>query len=63
MLRSGSARDAGLLAEWQAHGEDAFTYEVLEELDPDVTPMLLRDTLQAKQAEWAAREHARTLLP
>ena len=63
MLRLGSAREAALLAEWRTHGEDAFTFEVLEELDEDEQPMLVNDLLQSKKREWAAHEGARTLLP
>jgi hypothetical protein len=63
MLRLGSHRDPLLQAEWKAHGERAFDYEVLEELDKDVQPMLVADLLKEKKREWALKEHARTLLP
>jgi|WetSurMetagenome_2_1015567.scaffolds.fasta_scaffold127569_2 hypothetical protein len=62
LLRTGSSRDTDLLAAWQAHGEDAFTFEVLEELDEDVAPMLKADELRTKLREWAQRENAGTLL-
>jgi hypothetical protein len=62
-LRIGSARDAALVAEWQAHGEDAFRFEVLEELEDDVPAMLVNDQLLQKKREWAEREQAKILLP
>jgi hypothetical protein len=63
MLGLGSARDTELLTEWRAHGENAFTFEVLEELDDDLQPMLVNGRLQAMKREWAAHEQARPLLP
>jgi hypothetical protein len=62
MLRTGVERNAALLAEWRAHGEDAFTYEVLEELEDDVPEMLVSDQLASKTRDWAARENAPVLL-
>lgn len=63
MLRLGTHRDPALQAEWQVHGEPAFAFEVLEELEGDVLPMLVQDLLKQKKSAWAAREQARTLLP
>lgn len=62
-LRLGSHRDAALQAEWKAHGETAFAYVVLEELDPDVLPMSVPDLLKQKKRDWALKEQGRTLLP
>lgn len=62
MLRVGSLREASLQAEWRAHGEAQFRFEVLEELDEDVAPVLLADVLKRKKTEWAQRESA-TVLP
>lgn len=62
-LRTGAHRDAPLQAEWRTHGEEAFRYDVLEELEDDVSPLLVRDLLKSKKAEWAAREQAGVLLP
>ncbi len=62
-LRTGAHRDAALQAEWRAHGEESFRYEVLEELDPDILPMAVPDALKQKKREWAAKEGAPTLLP
>lgn len=63
MLRLGSHRDAALQSEWRTHGEGAFRYEVLEELDPEILPMSVADTLKQKKQEWALKENAPTLLP
>jgi hypothetical protein len=63
VLRIGSHRDAALQADWQAHGEEAFRFDVLEELDADVSPLLVTNLLKAKMREHALREHAPTLLP
>lgn len=63
MLRSGSAREAEMLADWRTYGEDTFSYEVLEELEEDVSALRVRDILRQKKQEWAVRERAPTLLP
>jgi hypothetical protein len=63
MLRTGSNRNAELQAAWSEHGEQQFRFAVLEELDVDVSPLLVNDLLKEKTREHAAREHARTLLP
>jgi hypothetical protein len=52
-----------LQAEWQAHGEQHFRFDVLEELDADVSPILLSSVLEEKKRDHAGRENARTLLP
>jgi hypothetical protein len=62
-LRAGSHRDAALQAEWREHGEEAFRYEILEELDEDVLPMTVPDLLKQKKHDWASTEGARILLP
>lgn len=61
-LRLGSHRDAALQAEWREHGEAAFRFDVLEELEADVQPMLVNDLLKQKKREWASKEQARPLL-
>ncbi len=63
MLRTGSYRDASLQLEWRAHGEPGFRFEVLEELEADVSPLLVRDLLREKKAHWVGREKGRVLLP
>ncbi len=38
-LKMGANHEKLLQAEWNAHGEESFSYEVLETLDDDVHPM------------------------
>ena len=61
-LRLGGQQDPELLRAWQAHGEGAFTLEVLETLDEDLIPMAVRDLLKEKKKTWAAQLGAQTLL-
>ncbi len=51
-LRIGSHMSKTLQAEWNAHGEPAFEYEILEKLDDDVSPMAIDDLLKEKRAHW-----------
>jgi hypothetical protein len=37
---------------WNAHGEEAFAYEVLETLKDDVASLLLRDLLKERRKHW-----------
>ena len=61
-LRLGGRQYPDLLEAWNAQGEAAFRYEVLEMLNDEVLPMAVRDLLKEKLAEWAGRLGARTLL-
>jgi len=61
-LRQGQHRDKALQAEWTAHGEAAFQFEVLETLETDVLPLAIPDLLKEKKRDWAARLGAGTLL-
>jgi hypothetical protein len=58
-LRSGGHRDKSLQAEWNAHGEDAFVYEILEKLDEDVHPMAVADLLKSARNRWIAQSGGR----
>ena len=51
-LRNGLHQNKRLQAEWNAKGEEAFTFEVLETLDDDVSPLLLKDVLRERQQHW-----------
>jgi len=51
-LRGGSHRNRSMQAAWNAHGDAAFTYQVLETLDDDVSPLLLRDLLEERRKHW-----------
>jgi hypothetical protein len=63
LLRYGQHRDRGLQAEWNAHGESAFRYDVLETVDADASPFGIGDLLKEKKRHWAGRLGAQTLLP
>ena len=51
-LRNGSHMEKSLQAEWNVHGEQAFTYEILAGLDEDVHPMEVNDLLKAQKKNW-----------
>jgi hypothetical protein len=54
-LRTGGSRDREMQAAWNAHGEAAFGFEILERLPEDISPMLLRTELQKRLAAWRER--------
>ena len=54
-LRTGGHRDGTLQAAWAAHGEAAFSFEVLDRLPEDISPLLLRAELKARLAAWRER--------
>jgi hypothetical protein len=62
-LRHDMHRNPELQAEWNAHGEAAFQYEVLEKLEDDLAPMAWRDLLKDKKKEWLQRLGARPVTP
>ena len=62
-LRSGAHRNAELQAQWNAYGEAAFRYEVLEQLEADLAPMAWRDLLKDKKKEWLEKLGARKVTP
>jgi hypothetical protein len=51
-LRSGGHINHGMQAAWKQHGADAFRFEVLEEFDPELPEMNLRDELRNRQKWW-----------
>jgi hypothetical protein len=57
-LRMGGHRDKPLQAEWNAHGEAAFDFEILETLEEDVSAILLPDLLKGRKAHWVAQLQA-----
>lgn len=61
-LRHGSHRDQRLQQAWNAHGESAFGYEVLEKLGEDPPPLLVSDMLSEKKARWMTHLDAPGLL-
>jgi hypothetical protein len=60
-LRNGSHRDKPLQEEWNAYGEGAFQYEILERLADDVHPLAVADRLKEMRSRWVARLGARGL--
>ena len=61
-LKMGGHRNKELQAEWNGHGEAAFEFEILETLEEDVSPMVLRDVLTERKRHWAGERNARVLL-
>jgi hypothetical protein len=52
-LNAGRHLDKGLQAEWSRLGEARFEYVVLEVFEQEMTPLVLKETLKARKAEWA----------
>jgi hypothetical protein len=64
VLRNGDAQiDKSIAVEFQTHGREAFTYEILEKLDDDVMPLAIRDLLRERKLHWLAQLGARKLSP
>jgi len=61
-LRQASQPDRSLQAAWSTCGEDAFAFEVLATLEPDVSVLRVADLLKQLQHDWARRLGAATLL-
>ncbi len=61
-LRSGSHVDKPLQQEWNAHGEAAFQYEILETLEGDLHPIAIADLLKQSRQRWVEQLNARPLL-
>ena len=51
-LRNGLHRNQRLQAAWNARGEAAFAFEIVEELDPELAPLLVGDTLGERSQHW-----------
>jgi hypothetical protein len=60
-LRMGRYRNLLLQNAWKEHGEQAFTLEVLEQLDDDVSPLLLNELLVGGKKQWAQELSAHIL--
>lgn len=61
-LRLGGHPDKSLQAEWNAQGESAFEYQVLEKLDDDLHPFDVARLLKLKKSHWMAQLDAHPLL-
>jgi hypothetical protein len=53
-LRLGKNTDPSLQRAWDALGEPAFEYQILEELPDDLPPLAIKDVLKEKRAAWLA---------
>jgi len=51
-LRNGTHPNQELQRQWNAQGEQAFTYEILETVGDDVSPLALNDLLKEKKLAW-----------
>ena len=54
-LRNGGHINRPMQASWTAHGEAAFSFEVLERIDDEaLTPQGVRDQLKIRERHWLA---------
>jgi hypothetical protein len=60
-LRAGRYRNTSLQKIWAQHGEEAFSLDVLEQFDDEISPLLLNDLFAAKKKEWVETLGAQTL--
>ena len=61
-LRNGSHIEKPLQMEWNAAGESAFTFEVLEAFDEDLHPLEAAEMLKTRKAAWVEQLNAKPLL-
>jgi hypothetical protein len=54
-LRNGNHPAKSLQNEWNARGEQTFQYEILEELEDDLSPLAIMDLLKEKKYYWVAQ--------
>src|ERR1035438_2596341 len=52
MLRNGMQGNRQMQSAWTRHGAEAFQFDVLETLDDDLPPMVLKDSLGERQKYW-----------
>ena len=60
-LAQGMHRNGALQEEWNAHGEAAFRYEILEKFDDDLCAIEIQDLLKERKRVWADQPHAQML--
>jgi hypothetical protein len=60
-LRGGLHRNPSLQKAWKHHTEQAFSLDVLEQLDDDISPLLLNELLATKKKAWAENLQAQLL--
>lgn len=61
MLASGTTARSGLKAAIEAHGPDAFRFEELERLEPDLSAMARDTELKSRLLFWAEKLEAKTI--
>ncbi|HNX32349.1 MAG TPA: GIY-YIG nuclease family protein [Holophaga sp.] len=54
-LDEGRHMDKTLQAEWDLWGPEAFEYTILEVVEEDMSPFLLKETLKSLKAQWVNR--------
>jgi len=62
-LREGRHPNKRLQAAWTAHGEAEFEYAILETLDEDVSPLVLKDSLKERLKHWVGQLNAPAVWP
>jgi hypothetical protein len=60
-LRHGSNRHPALQKAWSDHGAENFTFEVLERLDDDESPLVRKALLKKRLAHWQSTLHAQAI--
>jgi|ERR1700733_1209717 hypothetical protein len=60
-LRNGSHQEKSMQADWNAHGESTFQYEILDGRENDLHPLEIDDLLKEKKRDWMARLDAQPL--
>lgn len=61
-LRQRAHREKRLQEAWDAHGESAIVFEVLERFDKDTSELLLSDLLKERREHWISAKAASRLL-
>jgi hypothetical protein len=61
MLRGGLHQSKTMQADWNAHGESAFEYEILDGTDEEIDALLIDRMLKEKKAGWVAKLSAQPL--
>lgn len=61
MMRHDRRLDPVLRAAYHAHGEKAFSFEVLERLDDDIATVSIGRILKEKHQDWLSRLNARKI--
>lgn len=60
-LRQGSSAHRSLQAAWAAHGPDAFTFEILEQIENEDIAYLRDGILKERLAHWAGELRAESI--